>query len=118
LDLDLENQDPEGCRDCYCSPCVTQQAEGQSWFNDVALQPHKRNSPLRKVIYRRFWTIINRFGGWRDPLYMDKKQRLLAAARGRQVDFETLVRLCRDVEIMPDCVLDLVTLCITISEQA
>lgn len=94
------------CPECFISPCVTQEVLGQSWFADVPLPAHKRNSPLRKVIYHRIWTVIGRLGGWRNHLYLEKKQRLLTEARGRQADFETLVRVRR--EIIPDCVLDLV----------
>ena len=94
---DADNQ----CPSCYCRPCVT--ANVPHWLGAGAA-PSDRNSGLRKIRYRKFWTLLDRLGAWRHPLYLTKKQRELGTNHNRNND-ENFVITIR--EIMPTCVLKL-----------
>ena len=91
--------DSEECVLCSCSPCVT--SVKQQWLRH-GQDAHKRNSGIRKKLYRKFWSMLNTRGAWRHPLYVRKK--VIAICRDH-VD-ETVVHVLRGV--MPECVLKLV----------
>ena len=87
------------CVFCFCSPCVT--SVRQQWLQH-GQDDHKRNSTIRKNLYRNFWSMLNTCGAWQHPLYVCKK---VIAICWDHVD-ETVVHVLR--EIMPECVLKLV----------
>lgn len=58
-DSDHEDDIIEGCVHCLCNPCIT--SEVQSWLGNGA-PAHERNSALRKVRYKKFWTLLSRRG--------------------------------------------------------
>lgn len=87
------------CGFCFCSPCVTDAR--QQWLGH-GQKAHKRNSGIRKRLYRKYWCMLNTRGAWRHPLYLRKKSDMMCRDR---VD-DSVVQVLRD--IMPDCVLQLV----------
>lgn len=85
------------CAFCFCSPCVTNHR--QRWLGTGQL-PHRRNSGVRKVLYKKYWSMLDRRGAWNCALYLAKKTSSL------HQDNPTRVNINR--EMMPDCVLKLV----------
>ncbi len=97
-DNDDEPDDPEHmCRFCYCSPCVT--VNRQSWLRGP-VAPHVRNSGLRKAMYKKFWTMMDRRGAWNNPRYLNKKRRIL------DITNQDLSTVWTVREIMPNCILN------------
>lgn len=87
----------DGCLHCFCDPCVTTHRQG--WLGN-AVRHNDRNPSLRKIRYKKFWTMLDRRQAWINPRYQRKKTRLF----GRTED--SYVWSARDV--MPDCVVNLV----------
>ena len=90
------------CRHCFLDPCVTYNR--QSWLPSVPVQPHIRNRALRKTKYKKFWILMQRRGGWNEPRYQRKKERLLR--REMHLDDEAWTSYGERRDVMPDCVLD------------
>jgi hypothetical protein len=89
LQLQGENNQSEGaCPLCFLSPCVGSASPGWLCGGQAA---HAANSPIRRVIYGKYWKIICNLGGWTSPLYLAKK---LTESNG----------VLHMREIMPDCV--------------
>ena len=57
------------CAFCFCSPCVAQNR--QSWLGN-GQSPQVRNSGIRKKMYRKFWTMLEKRNAWRHPSYLRK----------------------------------------------
>lgn len=85
------------CPFCFLTPCVTETPP--HWVGPGAA-PHDRNAALRKIRYKKFWSLLNRLGAWIDPRYKSKKEHQFG--RNRQGCVITMR------EIMPECVLRLV----------
>lgn len=99
-DQNIQDNDIEGeCSNCFCYPCVT--SSPQQWLGNGA-EPHPRNSGLRKIRYKKFWTLLSRQNVWKNHRYQQKKARLF----GRREEDHGIVWTNR--EIMPECVLTLV----------
>ena len=90
----------EECPHCYCTPCVTDNANRQQWWVQVARQPNRMNAKLRKQAYRRFWTMLYHRLAWLDARYLAKKTTALQQQHRHEGWVGTHVR-----DIMPDCVL-------------
>ena len=60
----------EECVFCFCSPCVTDVR--QQWLRH-GQDAHKRNSVIRKKLYRTLRSMLNTRGAWRHPLCVRKK---------------------------------------------
>ena len=84
---------------CFCSPRVTNVR--QRWLGH-GQDAHKRNSGIRKKLYRKFWSMLNTRRAWQQPLNVRKK---VIAICQDHVD-ETVVHVLG--EIMMECVLKLV----------
>ena len=94
--FESDNQSEEDtCPYCFCCPCVT--TFPQSWLGGGATA-HDRNSGLRKIRYKKFWTLLSRQNAWANPRYLDKKKRYLG--RSEEMGIVWTKR-----EIMPECVL-------------
>ena len=91
--------DRRECVFCFGSPCET--CIRQQWL-DHGQDAHKRNSRIRKKLYRKCRSMINMRGAWRLPLYVRKKETAMC----RDHIDGTVVHVLR--EIMPECVLKLV----------
>ena len=61
------------CIFCFCSLCVT--CVRQQWLGH-GQDVHKRNSRIRKTLYRKCRSMMNMRGAWWHPLYMFIKMRL------------------------------------------
>src|SRR5688572_19545151 len=74
LQLQGENHQSEGACSplCFLSPCVGSASPGWLGGGQAA---HAANSPIRRVIYGKYWKIICNLGGWTSPLYLAKKLR-------------------------------------------
>lgn len=82
----------EMCLYCRCSPCVLFSETLPARLRAFGL-PRMTNHTKRKGDYRSFYTILNRRGLWRDPIYIARKEAL-----GCYVE---------DVrEVMPICVVE------------
>lgn len=64
-----ESQSAE-CEFCFCVPCVT--TSRQSWLS-TGQSAHRRNSGIRKKMYRKFWTMLEMRNAWRHPVYLHNK---------------------------------------------
>ena len=89
----------EECVFCFCSPCVT--SVRQQWLGH-GQDAHKRNSGIRKKLYRTFLSMLNTLLAWRHPL---RVRKMVIAICGDHVD-ETVVHVLR--KIMPECDIKLV----------
>ena len=89
------NQGSE-CLHCFLAPCITENR--QLWLAQQPLDPHVRNSGLRKLKYKQFWKMMDREGAWKLQKYIRKKSTHL----GDDGSVWTLR------EIMPFCVVHLV----------
>ena len=85
------------CVFCFasCETCVRQQWLGHGQ------DAHKRNSRIRKKLYRKCRSMINMRGAWRLPLYVRKKETAMC----RDHIDGTVEHVLR--EIMSECVLKL-----------
>ena len=80
----------------------------QSWLATISTRPHVRNTGIRKSKYKKFWTLIQRYGGWNNPHYLRKKITLLRQSRHMNED-ESWITMGRELrDIMPECVTELV----------
>ena len=93
------DDDRQECVFCFCFLCVT--CVRQQWLGH-GQDAHRRNSRIRKKLYRKCWSMVNMPGAWRHPLYVCKKE----TAMFRDHIDGTVVHVLR--EIMPECVLKLV----------
>ena len=91
--------DRQECVFCFCSPCVT--CVRQQWLGH-GQDAHKRNSGIRKKLYRKCWSMMNMHGAWQHPLCVRKKETAMCRDH---VD-GTVVHVLR--AIMPERVLKLV----------
>ena len=89
------------CEYCLCRPCITDERNRQSWWENESHAPHKRNSALRKDKYKRFWTNLFHRRVWSDPRYLLRKQNALL--RDRQDDDVYHRR-----DLLPKCVIKIV----------
>ena len=96
---DSRGSESAECEFCFCVPCVT--TSRQSWLG-TGQSAHRRNSGIRKKMYRKFWSMLEMRNSWRHPAYLQKK----SAVMERDGVDESVVEVLR--EIMPDCVLLLV----------
>ena len=96
--------DPEfaECTHCLCRPCITDERNRQSWWENASHAPNNRNSSLRKDKYKRFWTNLFHRRVWRDPRYLARKEEALS--RDQRTEYDVFHR--RD--LMPKCVIKLV----------
>jgi len=92
------------CKECFCTPCITNEANRQRWWCEENSEPANGNNSLRKACYYKFWTMMYHRGIWSLPDYIVKKEAALTGARANQN--QPPVRIQR--EIMPKCVLTLV----------
>ena len=95
--LDATNQNEEegnACPFCFLSPCIVLQNSSARWIGQ-GQGPSIHNPPIRKALYKRFWSCINYLGGWMLPQYIDKK-----CSTGESDSI-----MYHQREIMPDCVL-------------
>ena len=65
--------DRRECVFCFGSPCVT--CVRQQWLGH-GQDVYKRNSRIRKKLYRKCRSMMNMRGAWRRPLYRFVKRRL------------------------------------------
>ena len=65
----------EMCLYCRCSPCVLFSETLSARLRAFGL-PRMTNHTKRKGDYRSFYTILNRRGLWRDPIYIARKEAL------------------------------------------
>jgi len=100
------NTSGTGCQFSFLDPCVTENR--QSWLHTTPVRPHIRNKGIRRTKNRKFWTLIQRRGGWSDSRYNLKKSRLLRRDRNLEEYDESWISYGKRRDIMPDCVLDVV----------
>jgi len=81
------------CPHCLVCPCVT--SPPQAWLGE-GNPPRPGNNLVRKRLYRNYWTMLDRRGLWKNPLYLHQKE-----IRKREAHVELTMR-----EIMPKCVLE------------
>lgn len=92
---DQEVDITEGCKDCLCNPCIT--TDVQAWLG-IGAPAHARNAALRKVRYKKFWTLLSRRGLWSNHVY--KRRKLAQLGRNENDGCVWTKR-----EIIPECIL-------------
>ena len=97
VDIDVGAAAEGECPQCFCSPCIT--THRQSWLG-VGQKKSRRNAQIRKKIYKRFWSMLDRRRAWQHPRYLQKKRMRLAE--------DNPINVVPQREIMPDCVVTLV----------
>jgi hypothetical protein len=93
------------CDQCLSYPCVTDERFRQLWWETDNYEPHNRNSGLRKVAYKKFWTMLLHRDLWRNAEYLERKDAALAQDANRN-NYIWAGQHKRD--LMPNCVVDLV----------
>ncbi len=87
------------CDQCLCSPCITNPSNTPAWWENNNLMPSRRNNGLRKVAYRKYWTMLYHRQVWINNEYIVRK----AAALGLNPAQHDYVYHKRN--LMPDCVI-------------
>ncbi|XP_070569306.1 protein mono-ADP-ribosyltransferase PARP14-like [Ptychodera flava] len=64
------------CESCLCQPCVT--TSWQEWLGE-GQRPSVLNAGVRKRIYKKYWTMLDRRGAWKNERYLSKKAELMQA---------------------------------------
>ena len=104
-----QNPHMDICTYCLCQPCITDVSNKQLWWEEMPTQPAVANSKKRKEHYKRFWTGLLHRGVWENPIYVQRKEAMLADVVQRPN-----IVLCgprggyHPRDIMPKCVLELV----------
>ena len=94
IDLEVPREmSADECRYCLCQPCAS--SSQPSWLG-TGQQGRDQNAGLRKVRYKKYWTLLDRRGAWRDDRYLREKRRLM------RMDGVVVTRR----EVMPKCVID------------
>lgn len=102
-DFRLEHdQEREECQICLCKPCISDEHHRQLWWETEDHEPNEDNHDYRRLIYKRFWTMLLHYGVWEDPRYQERKVAALSTDPRRK----EYVYHKRD--IMPKCVIVLV----------
>ena len=65
-----ESSDIDKCPYCLSCPCVTLHV--QSWLGH-GRSPQPGNNLIRKKLYRKYWSMLDRRGIWSNPLYLERK---------------------------------------------
>lgn len=101
----LEDPDEVECPHCYLRPCAITHRQG--WL-EKAQPPKLSNRNIRKKMYKKFWSVMDHRGAWREPRYTRKKYNEMR----REIPDDDLVWENavgnHQREIMPDCVLKFV----------
>lgn len=97
-----QESDAEECQYCLCRPCITDESNRQLWWETENVEPHKRNSALRKEKYKRFWTNLFHRKVWKDPRYIERKKQALS------MDLRRSKYVYHRRDLMPKCILELV----------
>ena len=91
------------CPECFCQPCIVHDMHRQLWWPQQAKPASSQNNKCRKVLYKKFWTMLSHRGVWQDGRYVDRKSRAIRIdVRRRRFLWQT-VGMKR--EIMPNCVI-------------
>ncbi len=64
----------ERCPHCLLTPCIVSDRNRQQWWEDRQYPPRLKNSEARKKHYRRFWTMLDRFGAFQKDEYKVKNR--------------------------------------------
>ena len=86
----------------YFVECVLDESNRQSWWPSDCIQPRRTNNTKRKILYKKFWTMLCHRGVFNDPTYLDRKA--FAIARDRQRNFMWHNRGTQGV-LLPNCVI-------------
>ena len=92
----------EECPHCFCTPCVTDNRNRQMWWEARQHQARPRNSNARKIMYKKFWSMLQVRGLWNTDRYKTRKGQAL------QRDPRRTRHVYHRRELMPNCVLKLV----------
>lgn len=96
-----QDQEAERCPHCLCRPCITNEQFRQLWWPTDPVPPRRRNSGLRKGLYRKFWTMLYHRGIWADPEYIERKRGALT------LDPHLTNYVYHRRDIMPKCIVTL-----------
>ncbi len=61
------------CDQSLCSPCITDPSNTQAWCQNNNLIPSRRNGGLRKVAYRKYWSMLYHQQVWINDEYISRK---------------------------------------------
>ena len=86
--------DRQECVFCFCSPCVTYVR--QQWLGH-GQYVHKRNSRIRKKLYRKCRSMINMRGAWRYPYMFVKRRQRCVETTFMDLLCMCIERSCRSV---------------------
>jgi hypothetical protein len=94
--IQLATNEAEGCEGvcvhCFNNSCVT--SNPQAWLGG-GRTARAGNNIIRKRLYRKYWTMLDRRGLWNLPAYLLRKEKAM-----REANIQLTQR-----EIIPDCVL-------------
>ena len=100
--LILPNSNFSTCDHCLCSPCVLDKTNRQTWWPSDNFHPKKSNSTKRKILYKKFWTMLCHRGVFNDPIYVERKSS--AIARDRQRNYYMWHNKGTQRDLLPNCV--------------
>ena len=72
--------DPEQneCPECFCRPCVVDDTNRQLWWPENPKPASSKNNKNRKMLYKKFWTMLCHRGVWQDRHYVERKSRAIS----------------------------------------
>ena len=97
------NLDANKCEHCLCSPCVLDEGNRQSWWPSDCFQPKRTNNTKRKILYKKFWTMLCHRGVFNDPVYIERKS--FAIARDKQRNYFLWHNRGTQRDLLPNCVI-------------
>ena len=95
--------DANVCDQCLCAPCVTDETNHQSWWPSLNSSVRKTNNIKRKILYKKFWTMLCHRVVFQTQTYMDRKSE--AISRDRQRNYFMWHKRGTQRDILPNCVI-------------
>ena len=90
------------CPLCLCRPCITHEQNRQRYWPQQQQPANRINNRERRLLYKKFWTMLYHRRVWRDARYLARKEEALGRD-GRRQNF-----IWHRRDIMPNCVTTLV----------
>ena len=92
------------CNQCLCAPCVLDESNRQSWWPSVNSSERRTNNTKRKILYKKFWTMLCHRGVFENQVYIQRKSE--AISRDRQRNFFMWHQRGTQRDLLPNCVIE------------
>lgn len=89
------------CDQCLCSPCVLDESNRQTWWPLDNMVAKRTNNATRKILYKKFWTMLCHRGVFQNPTYIER--RSAAIARDKQRNYFVWHNRGSQRDLLPNC---------------